>query len=97
MSEIRINLERAYQQAGRLDDAADDLGRELRKILNAKSDIPSYWEGNASSVYIRKLEEQYSDLLQLQRQLQNIASKIRRVADHIRAIEEAAQKSAQKL
>lgn len=97
MAEIRINLEQARRQAQRLDEAASQLKRELRNLSSAKQNIPSYWDGSASKVFVQKLNEQYNELNKLCQQIEEVANDIRTVAERIKRQEEAMQRAAQKL
>lgn len=97
MAEIRIDLNRAMKQADKLDDAAKDLQRELGNLFTAKQSLQSYWDSNASGILKTKLNDQYTELYQLCRQIEDVAETIRTVAERIKRNEESAKSRAQKL
>ena len=97
MAEIRINLNRAMKQADELDDAAKDLQKEIGKLFTAKQSLQSYWDSNASGIFKTKLNEQYTELFQLCRQIEDVAQTIRVVAERIKRNEESARSRVQKL
>lgn len=97
MVEIRINLNRAMEQADELDKAAKDLQKELGKLFTAKQSLQSYWDSNASGILKTKLNDQYTELYQLCRQIEDVSETIRVVAERIKQNEESAKSRAQKL
>ena len=97
MAEIRINLARAIQQAQQLSEASSVLKRSLNELNSEIQRISAYWDGEASSVFVKKLKEQYSDLAEQCRQLEQVAADIRLVVKRIKRREEAAQKAAEML
>lgn len=97
MAEIRINIAQVRRQAQQLDTAAAQLQRELRQLSSAKQSIPAYWDGTTARAFVQKLNEQYTALDQLRREMESVADDIRRVAERIQRQDEALQRAAQKL
>lgn len=97
MADIRINLARANQQAQRLNEEASVLKQRLNELNAEIQNIPSYWEGDASTAFLKKLKEQHADIAEQCRNLEMVATDIRTVAERIKAQEEAAQRAANAL
>lgn len=97
MAEIRINMSNINRQVRKLNDAANELKREMQNIQLAKSQLSSYWQGNSAAVFAKKLDEQYQELSNLYGKITSVASTIKNTAERIKRQEEAIQKATQKL
>lgn len=97
MAEIRINMSNINRQVRKLNDAANELKREMQNIQLAKSQLSSYWQGNSAAVFAKKLDEQYQELSNLLSKITYVASTIKNTAERIKRQEEAILKATQKL
>lgn len=97
MAEIRINMRNINRQVRQLNEAANELKREMQNIQSAKSQLSSYWQGNSATVFAKKLDEQYQELSNLHRKITAVASTIKNTAERIKRQEEAILKATQKL
>lgn len=97
MAEIRININNINRQVRQLNDAANELKREMQNIQSAKSQLSSYWQGNSAAVFSKKLDEQYQELSILHRKITSVASTIKNTAERIKRQEEAILNAAKKL
>lgn len=97
MAEIRINMRNINRQVRQLNEAANELKREMQNIQSAKSQLSSYWQGNSATVFTKKLDEQYQELSNLHRKITSVASTIKNTAERIKRQDEAILKATQKL
>lgn len=97
MAEIRINMSNINRQVRQLNDAANELKREMQNIQSAKSQLSSYWQGNSATVFAKKLDEQYQELSNLHKKITSVAATIKNTAERIKRQEEAILKATQKL
>lgn len=86
----------AMRQAGRVEDAAEDIrqlaAREIEEIID---ELSVYWKGQAAELYFSKCRELQRELRNTSRDLDNVANNIRRRSERMRAAEEAARRIAQ--
>ena len=97
MAEIRINIDNVNQQIRQLNTAAGELNWEIQKIRSMKQDISSYWQGSGADAFVKKLDAQCQELMNLYKKITSAADTIEAAADRIMRQEEALQKAAQKL
>ncbi len=84
---IWFNYNQAITQANRLDDLAEKLVRSRRNVEENMRIVGYSWQGSSANSYLTKgarLEEQMNSTA---RNLRNMASEIRRIAERIRRIE----------
>lgn len=91
LAEIYFNYDKAIQQANKLDEIA----RKLRTASNSDMDrilknINAAWKSDSAPAYIKKGNKVGSDIVTSAKNLERIASTIRRIAQEIRDAELAA-------
>ena len=93
---IEFDYYGAMRQAGRVEDAADDIRQlasgELEDILN---ELSVYWKGQAAELYFSKCRELQRELRDTSRELNCVANNIRFRSERVRAAEEMALQIAQ--
>lgn len=93
---IRINFQRAKNQASTLEQIAEDLSRlSCNDFAGTMQLISTNWKGNNANAYLQKgfrLQDDMNDTVQ---QLREVASEIRRIAQRIYDAEMAALRIAE--
>lgn len=94
---IKINFQRAMQQAAELDDIADDLSRMSKSDFeNTMQNVSANWKGENARKYLAKGDRLQGNMNSTVNSLHNIASEIRRVAKRIHDAEMSALEIAQR-
>lgn len=95
-SEIRMDFQRALEQARRLDALADSMDRRTAdRMGDAVEGIHSAWRGDSASRYLGKVQDLQRELRQNVNSLRAAASEVRRVARQIYEAEMRALEIAQ--
>lgn len=88
---IKINFQRAMQQANTLDQIAEDLSRlSSNEFSETMQLVSTNWKGNNANIYLQKGSRLQNDMNETVRQLRNIASEIRKIAKRVHDAEMAA-------
>ncbi len=82
---IRMNYNKAVQQANRLDD----LARQLMNLANHNldgtlSNINRAWDGESANLFLQKGLKAKDDMIKTARSIQNTANAIRKAAEIVR-------------
>ncbi len=94
---IRMNYQKAMQQAQRLEEIANDMqSLSSNDFGGTLQDIAASWKGENASEYLRKGGMLQGDMEETSRTLSDIAIEIRRKAKAIRDAEMAALQIATK-
>lgn len=83
-SRIRMNFEKARNDAARIDQVASSLRALSRNQLNASiNNLSAAWTGANSRIFLRKEGQLKGDIEQTARALNEIADDIRRIAKRV--------------
>ena len=88
LSEINFNYRQAINQASRLEEIASQMkhasDQDMERILG---DVSKAWKSDSSPQYIKKGQKVQSDIRVTERNLRQIASAIRSIANTVRNAE----------
>lgn len=88
LTEIYFNYSKAIRQAEKLEEVARKLRDQANdKMAEILKDVKAAWESDNSSAYLRKGVKVQGDIVTTARNLENIASAIRKIAIQIRNAE----------
>lgn len=88
MSFLQIDYDKAIAQAKELESAAEQCGRSLNDLRDARGASEAYWVGVSGNAMRLQIEAAESDLSYARDQLISIAASIRRVADELKRADE---------
>lgn len=94
LATIRVNYAQARACAQKLANAADDCGRMRRSMSTAANGIPSSWTGEAATAFTAELQKWQKESQAIERELDQLAALIRRVADEFEEAERRLQAAA---
>lgn len=82
---IQLNYIRAVNQARKLEELADEL-RSIanRDLESTMSDLSRNWKGESATLFLKKAQKAYGDIISNANQLDKTASVIRKSAENIR-------------
>lgn len=95
-SYIEIAYDIAVGEAKKIDDIADDVAKQQKKLKTLIDDLADAWNGDAALRYRAECTETYQRMSKNIKYMRNIASGIRETASAYRDIELAKQKTSEK-
>lgn len=94
MAEIRIDYPLVISKAKKIKELSEDIGRISNNLTLLREDTEGYWRGEAASSYRIKCEDLETYLRKLDSKMDNLAAAIIRIADLIKAADEANSQAA---
>jgi len=97
MAEIRINYPQVINKARKIKELSEDVGRISQKLTLLREDSEAYWKGEAASAYRLKCEDLEIYIRKLDDKMDSLATAIIRIADLIKATDEANARAAARM
>lgn len=96
--QVKVVYNKAVMQANNIDDIANRIDKERKKLSNDKYNLANYWSGDNAAKYKSKMNDRENELVSIAAELRKIAKTIRQVSKtsyeaDMRAIEIAQQSS----
>lgn len=91
---IRVNYDRAYAEANRLRNAAEECENIVRQSKQNLADIHMYWEGAAANEFIAVNENWCREMQSIITELNEVSRLIQKVTDDIREVDTRAAAAA---
>lgn len=97
MANLRINYQSVMNRAQEMENQITRLSREINSMESLRNQSRACWDGPASEVFRRKLDQLIDNTRATQRRMKNVVEDIRTVADRIRREDEELAKRAAQL
>ena len=92
---IKVDFEKAFQQANELDEIAANLDNlQKTDLADCMAEVSRNWTGDHADNYIKKGAKTRNDINETARDLKNVANAIREMAKRYKKAEEDAEKIA---
>lgn len=88
MGLIKVNYDKAYQQARRLQEAVQESESACKYIDSILRQAPAQWRGESEKQFELELRQWKKEQLSIQKEMESLAKTIRMVADEFKAAEE---------
>lgn len=94
MAFIKMNYPNTIAKANNIKSLAADVGRVSDRLRSLGDDSIQYWRGEAAEAYRNECYELEAEIRNLKRKMETLADAIIKVAETIKAADEAAQANA---
>lgn len=92
-----INYEQVLRQANRIEEEAQQIQSNMKKLDGLMTDVRGSWDSPAAKVFLSKCELLKSDMTENYSRIRNVANTIRTVARQIKQQDERAAERAKLL
>lgn len=97
MSFIKMNYPNTIAKANSIKSLASDVGRISDRLRSVGDDSIQYWRGEAADAYRNECSELEAEIRNLKRKMEALADAIIKVAETIKAADDAAQSQSSSL
>ncbi len=94
MAYIKMNYPNTISKAQNIKSLAEDVGRVSDRLRGIGDDSNQYWRGEAAEAYRNKCYELEAEIRNLKRKMETLAEAIIKVAETIKAADDAAKSNA---
>ncbi|WP_261304022.1 WXG100 family type VII secretion target [Paenibacillus andongensis] len=95
--DFRINYSQVVSQANHIHDLARNLNTNVSGLENLMQQMKSAWKGPAAEACLKQCELLKTEMNATFRQMEDVSSTIKQVADRIQREDEAAAERARRL
>ncbi len=93
MAYIKMNYPNTVAKAQSIKSLAEEVGRVSDRLRGIVDDSAQYWRGEAADSYRNECYELETEIKNLKRKMETLADAIIKVAETIKAADEAAQRN----
>ena len=83
MSVIHVDYDNVRRQTQKLQAAADDCDKIVRKLKTHIGQLHSYWEGESAEAFISSIQARIREIQDIRENIEMVAVHISRVADEL--------------